>query len=440
MSKDYKEMWNNLGLNLKAHDGLLSVLTEAYKNIYLSQKNRPKGMGYFDFVVSEVHGLRIEELLEAKESGRKIIGTFCIFVPEELVLATDAVFIGLCSGADIGSDEAEKYIPKNTCALIKSFMGFKASGLCPYVESTDLIVGETTCDGKKKAFEIFNDITGKVYVIEVPNKQGETDINLWKAEIKKFAEKLENLTGKKITIEKLRAASKIVNNKRKALQRLSLLRANDPSPISGLDALLINQISFYDDPIRFTLQLNELCDELDDRVRVGIGATKKGAKRVLIGGSPMAIPNWKTHAIIEGSGAIVVGEEACVGERSYRTLVDLDNAEIEEAYDIITNRYISLDCACFTPNNDRMKNIKDMVRTLKADGFIHYALQFCTPYTMESYKAKNTIATISLPFLKIETDYSMEDMGQLKTRIEAFLEMIKESNSKNNSCCSCRRK
>jgi len=75
-------------------------LTEAYKGIYLSQKNRPKGMDYFDFVISEVHGLRIEEIFEAKKSGKKVIGTFCVYVPEELVLAVDGVCIGLCAGAE----------------------------------------------------------------------------------------------------------------------------------------------------------------------------------------------------------------------------------------------------------------------------------------------------------------------------------------------------
>ncbi|MCG6553100.1 MAG: 2-hydroxyacyl-CoA dehydratase family protein, partial [Candidatus Magnetominusculus sp. LBB02] len=266
MSNDYTAMWRELGLNIGAHDGLLAVLTNAYKDIYLSQKNRPSAMGYFDFVISEVHGLRIEELIKAKEQGKKIIGTFCIFVPEELILAVDGVCIGLCSGAEVGNDTAETHIPRNTCALIKSFMGFKLSGLCPYVETTDLIVGETTCDGKKKAYEAFAKITGKVYVMEVPNKKTDADMRLWKQEIRQFAEKLQSAASKEITLERLRDAVRVVNEKRIALQRLSKLRANDPAPISGLDALLINQISFFDDPVRFTAKLNELCDELELRV------------------------------------------------------------------------------------------------------------------------------------------------------------------------------
>lgn len=425
MLKDYKKMWSDLEIDLDSHDGLLAVLSDAYSNIYISQKNRPEGMKYFDFVISEVHGLRIEEIVEAKKAGRKIIGTFCVYVPEELVLAVDGVCIGLCAGAEIGSDAAEKFIPRNTCALIKAFMGFKLAGLCPYVQTTDLIVGESTCDGKKKAYEIFNEIMrGKVYVMEVPNRKGGDGKSLWRNEVRRFSEKLESITGKNISLENLRKASKIVNEKRKALKRLSLLRANEPSPISGLDALLINQVAFYDDPIRFTAKVNELCDELDKRVSEGKGVTEKGVPRILISGSPMAIPNWKLHAIIEGSGATVVGEESCVGERNFKSLLDESFSTLDEALQKIADRYMTINCACFTPNDERLLDVEELTRTMKADGIIHYAIQFCTPYMMESYKVKNTAEKMNIPFLRIETDYSMEDMGQLKTRVEAFLEMI----------------
>lgn len=424
MAKDYRAMWEKLGINLQAHDGLMSVLSDAYKGMYLGQSNRPKGMGYFDFVISEVHGLLIEEIVDAKEQGRPIIGTFCVYVPEELVLAVDGVCIGLCAGAEVGFDEAEKYIPRNTCALIKAFMGFKLAGLCPYVQTTDLIVGETTCDGKKKAYEALEDITGKVYVMELPHMKSPEGRVLWESEVRRFAAKLEEISGKKITPEKLAAASEIVNNKRKALLRLATLRAADPTPISGLGALLVNQVSFYDDPVRFTQSVNALCDELDDRVQRGEGVAAKGAKRVLISGSPMAIPNWKLHAIIEGSAAVVVGEESCVGERGFRELLDTGFATVDEGMKKIADRYLTVDCACFTPNNERMDNMTGMTDRLRADGIIHYALQFCTPYMMEAFKAKKAADAHGKPFLRIESDYSMEDFGQLKTRIEAFLEIL----------------
>jgi len=424
MTEQYRSMWKELGLNLENHDGLLAVLSDAYRAIYMAQKNRPDAMKYFDFVISEVHGLRIKEIYDLKQQNRKVIGTFCVYVPEELVLALDGVCVGLCAGAEVGSGEAEKYIPRNSCALIKAFMGFKLVGLCPYVELTDLIVGETTCDGKKKAYEIFNEITGKIYVMELPNMKGEEGRRLWKSEIMRLAQELEKLTGKKLTVENLRQGAGTVNAKRKALQRLSSLRAAAPAPISGLDALLVNQVSFYDDPLRFTEKVNELCNELEDRVKKGVGVASAEAPRVLLSGSPMAIPNWKLHSIIEGSGAVVVGEESCVGERNFRDLMNEDFSTLEEAYQKLAERYLSINCACFTPNTERMDDVLAMAKMLKADGVLHYAIQFCTPYMMEAYRIKNAVEEEKVPFLRIETDYSMEDASQLKTRIEAFLEMM----------------
>jgi benzoyl-CoA reductase/2-hydroxyglutaryl-CoA dehydratase subunit BcrC/BadD/HgdB len=233
---------------------------------------------------------------------------------------------------------------------------------------------------------------------------------------------LEDLTGKKITLDNLKKALDIVNKKRKALQRLSQLRSIDPVPISGLDALLVNQISFYDDPIRFTQKVNELCDELEERVKRGKGVFPKGTTRILIAGSPFAIPNWKLHSIIENSGAVVVGEESCVGSRNYRELTDENFSTIEEGIEKIASRYLTIDCACFTPNQERLDNIVELKKTLKADGVIHYSLQFCTPYLMEAFKIEKLI---DFPYMRIETDYSMEDFGQIKTRVEAFIETLK---------------
>ena len=151
---DYTKMWSSLGLDLKSHDALLSVLGSAYSDVFLSQKNRPEGMKYFDFVMSEVHGLRIKELMDAKAQGRIVIGSYCVFVPEELILAVDGVAVGLCAGAEFNFEGAETVLPRNTCSLIKAAFGFKLAKVCPYLEASDIVVGENTCDGKKKAYEI----------------------------------------------------------------------------------------------------------------------------------------------------------------------------------------------------------------------------------------------------------------------------------------------
>lgn len=419
----HAEMWEKLNLDISAHDGLLEVLGKFYGDIYLSQENRLKGMEYLDFVLSEVHGLRIKEIQDAKAAGKKVIGTFCVFVPEELTLAANAIHVGLCSGADAGTDEAEKLVPRNTCALIKSFIGFKLARICPYTESCDLVVGETTCDGKKKAYEAFGKLV-PMHVMEVPQTKTTDAKQLFKTEVLRYKEALEELTGVEITVENLRKSISIVNEKRKALQRLSRLRSADPAPISGRDALLINQVSFYDDPERFTQSINTLCDQIEERIAQGGGVVPAGTKRLLLSGCPMAVPNWKLPYVMESSNAVIVGEESCIGSRNIRDLVDESADTIEGMVDALVDRYMKIDCACFTPNDERMVNVENMVRELNADGVVHYALSFCQPYAHEAIKLQDVLSEKGIPMLSVETGYSMEDVEQLKTRVEAFVEML----------------
>ena len=425
MSSEYESMWKELGLNLDAHDALLGVLGQGYTDIYLAQKERPEGMGYFDFVMSEVHGLRIKELMDEKEQGRKIIGSYCVFVPEEIALAANATLVGLCSGADFALDQVEKYLPRNTCALIKSAFGFKLGQVCPYLETADMVVGENTCDGKKKAYESLGTLMDNLYVMDLPQMKSGQGRDLLRHEYDRFKLAVEELTGVAITLESLKQAIGIVNAKRSALHRLAKLRKADPVVISGLDGLLANQVSLYDNPARFTESVHKICDELENRILENQGILPEKTPRVLISGCPMAVPNWKLPWIIETSGAVIVGEESCVGERGTRNLTRDTGATIDELMDAITDRYFQVDCAIFTPNQDRLDHIEEMAKAYQADGVIHFGLQFCQPYTMEAIGVENALEKKDIPCLRIETDYGMEDVGQLKTRIEAFIEQLK---------------
>lgn len=421
---DYTQMWSSLGLDLKGHDALLSVLGGAYTDIFLSQKDRPEGMKYFDFVMSEVHGLRIKELMDAKAQGRKVIGSYCVFVPEEIILAVDGVSVGLCAGAEFNFEGAETVLPRNTCALIKSAFGFKLGKVCPYLEASDVVVGENTCDGKKKSYEVLKPLVNDLYVMDLPQMKSDAGRALLKEEYRKFIAKLEKVSGKKVTPESLKKGIDIVNAKRKAVKRLTELRSADPAPISGLDALLINQIFFYDDPMRFTESVNKLCDELEDRVKKGIGVFPKGTTRMLVSGCPMAVPNWKLPWIIESSNAVIVGEESCVGERGARWMTETKGTTVDDLLDTVTERYFQIDCAVFTPNPSRVDYIKQMTKKLNAKGVVHYSLQFCQPYIVESGPVEKDLEGAGIPTLRLETDYSQEDAGQLKTRIEAFVERL----------------
>lgn len=420
---DYRKMWESLGMDLETHDQLCEVLPQAFGDIFLSQENRPEAMDYYNFVIAEIHGVRPQELIKAQEEGKKVFGTFCVYVPDELIFAANAIATGLCGGSQFWVPGGEKVLPTNTCPLIKASVGARLDRTCPFFRIADMYIGETTCDGKKKAWEILGEDV-PVHVMDLPQMKREKDIKAWAEEIKELKKVIEEFTGNKVTAESLSESIKLINNKRKALSRLYECRKADKVPISGRDALVISQIAFYDDPARFTQMTNKLCDELEQRIKDGVSVVKEGTKRILLTGTPLAVPNWKLHNIIETSGAVVVCEEICTGTRYFENLVDETKTTIDEQIDALANRYMGINCACFTPNTGRIDDIIRLAKEYKVDGVIDVNLKFCSLYDVEGYTVERALKEACIPVMGIETDYTDNDAEQLRTRIGAFIEMI----------------
>lgn len=427
---DNETFWREVGLDIERHDDLMKILPPVFQSVFLSQQNRPENIAYFDSFILDLHGKRPKEVYDRKNNGDKVIGAFCAFFPEEFVHAVGAVPLILCGGAEFPIADAEKILPRNSCPLIKSSFGFKISNLCPYFQSADLLVGETTCGGKKKMYELLCEYV-PTYVLHLPHKKND-DVSrvLWFEEVKKFKRIVEDLTERDITDEKLRAAIDLVNRKREALARVYSTRKADPVPISGKDVLLVMQLALFDDAARFVKKTNELAEELEARVERGEGVAPKGAPRVLISGTPMTIPNWKLHDTIEKSGAVVVTEESCTGTRYFTDLVDTSGASSsDDLIKSMAEKYLHINCACFTPNDERPEDVVRLAKEYNADGVVYYVLQFCHEFNIEYTKVERALRAEGIPVIKIETDYSDSDRGQLKTRIETFVEMLKRSRS-----------
>ena len=420
---NYEEMWRSLNMDLETHDQLCQVLPSAFGDVYLSQENRPAGMDFWDFVVSEIHGIRPSELIEAQKNGQKVFGTFCVYVPDEIVIAANGIVTGLCGGSQFWVQGGEKVLPKSTCPLIKASVGAKLDRTCPFFCIADMYVGETTCDGKKKAWEILGEEV-PMYIMDIPQMKREKDIEKWTGEISAFAKMVEEFTGNPITVDGLNESIRIINEKRKALARVFEASKNEKIPISGKDRLLVTHIAFFDDPVRCAQMCNKLADELDKRVEDGVSVFPEGTKRILLTGTPLAIPNWKLHHIIETSGAAVVCEEMCTGTRYFENLVDETQTTLEGQYQALSERYMKNNCACFTPNPGRIDDILRLAKEYKADGIIDVNLKFCCLYDTESYLVDRAMKDAGIPVLKIETDYTDTDAEQLRTRIGAFIEMI----------------
>lgn len=419
-------MWASLGMDLETHDQLCAVLPTAFGDIYLSQENRPENMAFYDFVVSDIHGIRPAELIELQKAGGKVFGTFCVFVPDEIIVACGGAVTGLCGGSQFWVPDGEKVLPSAMCPLIKASLGAHFGKTCPYFSVADVYVGETTCDGKKKAYEILG-ADKQTYVMDMPQMKRPQDIEKWMGEIAAFAAEVERITGRTLTAEALADAIKLINEKRRALARVYEARkATNCIPISGKDALLMTQIAFFDDPARCAKMANKLGDELEQRVADGVSVFPAGTKRILVTGTPLAIPNWKLHHIIETSGAAVVCEEMCTGTRYFENLVDESATTLEGQFQALSERYMKNNCACFTPNPGRVADIVRLAKEYQVDGVIDANLKFCTLYDVEKPSVAEALEAEGIPVLGLETDYTDNDAGQLRTRIQAFVEMLGE--------------
>ena len=149
-------------------------------------------------------------------------------------------------------------------------------------------------------------------------------------------------------------------------------------------------------------------------------------KRILITGTPLAVPNWKLHNIIETSGAAVVCEEMCTGTRYFENLVDESGETLDEQFMNLSKRYMKTNCACFTPNTGRIDDILRMVDEYQVDGVIDCSLMFCCLYDTEKLAVSEALKAKNIPVLSLETDYTDKDAEQLRTRIGAFVEMLNQ--------------
>jgi benzoyl-CoA reductase/2-hydroxyglutaryl-CoA dehydratase subunit BcrC/BadD/HgdB len=410
-----------LGLDVELHHKIFDSIERNFGRTVLAQKDRPAGMAYFDGVVRDAHGERVREIVDRRAAGDKFVGTFCIYVPDELVLALGAIPVALCGGTSLSIPYAETMLPRDICPLVKSTLGLALSNTCPYGPIEDLAVGETTCDAKKKTWDLLSG-DGGFHVLEVPQKKGPRDKELWREEVGQFGARLEETTGRKLEPAKLAEAVRLMNRKRRALARLNDFRKEANPPLSGLDALVVMQGALVDEPRRFSERLEALNGELEDRVRRGVGVAPAGAKRVMVSGCPSVMGNWKLHHLIESGGGVVVCDETCTGTRYFSTLVEERDGDLDAQLAALAARYLSIDCSCFSPNDERLASVLRLARDFRVDGVVQYVLQYCHTYNVEAARVASALKEAGVPSLKVVTDYSEEDTGQLRIRVDAFLE------------------
>lgn len=380
---------------------------------------RAKTMEYFDQLIANSSvGIK-----EAKEEGKRIVGYYCVFSPIELIEAAGAIPVGLCATKQEPIAEAEKVLPRNLCPLIKSSYGFAASGKCPFFHFADAIMAETTCDGKKKMYELMEKMKPMI-VLDIPNSANFAKRQEhWVEEIKRAKVFFEELLETEITEEKLAEIIKVYNEERKLLMELVALNKHNPAPIAGTDLLkVLWGRNFQLDRATFTAKVKELIAEVKEIVAAGTKIENEGP-RILVTGTPTGVGQEKVLNIIQAGHAQVILQEACSGIKSFVDLVD----ENIDPYEALAKKYMDIPCSCTSPNKARFDLIGRLVKEYDIQGVIDITLQACHTYNIESYSLKEYLRNeYDIPLLQIETDYSESDVQQIKLRVDAFLELLKD--------------
>jgi len=359
-------------------------------------------------------------VMELKEQGIPLVGTYCTFMPQEIAMAAGAVVVSLCSTNDETIEEAEKDLPRNLCPLIKSSYGFGKTDKCPYFYFSDLVVGETTCDGKKKMYEYMADFKA-VHVMQLPNSAtDDASRALWKSEILCLQQHIEERFGQPISETALREAIVLKNRERQATADFYRLGQLNPPALSGTDILkVVYGATFRFDKNALIAELNEMTTRV--KAEWEQGKRLESRPRILITGCPIGGAAEKVVRAIEENGGWVVGFENCTGAKATERCVE----ETGDMYDALTDKYLAIGCSCISPNDQRLKLLSEMVEEYQADGVVDVILQACHTYAVESLAIKRHVRdNHHIPYIAIETDYSTSDLGQLSTRVAAFIEML----------------
>lgn len=356
-----------------------------------------------------------------KKNGNHAIGFYCLYAPTELAVAADAIPLPLCGTRQDPIEAAEEVLPRNLCPLIKSSYGFAASDTCPFFRFSDLIVADTTCDGKKKMFELMSDIK-PVHVLQLPQQQNlSLFLDPWKHEINTLKKEIENLTDKQITEERISEAISLLNRERITLKRLMDVTKAKPSPLTGMELIeILFKTGFFADKEKGIAIMNEIADACQALVQKGESPFTKETPRILMTGVPVGLGSDKVIKIIEESGANVVAFENCSG---YKKTFQVD--ETKDPITALAETYLAIPCSVMSPNHGRIEMLEEMITEFSVDGVVDLTWQACHTYNIEAHQIQQFVSErFGLPYLHVETDYSLSDTEQLRVRIEAFLEMI----------------
>ncbi|WP_022665804.1 double-cubane-cluster-containing anaerobic reductase [Desulfospira joergensenii] len=379
------------------------------------------GLIFDQAYIKDIEDRVYERGVALSASGGKIVGLYCAFTPKEVVAAAGGIPVSLCAGSEDPFPAAEEHLPANLCPLIKSSYGHAVGDTCPYFHMTDFLLADATCDGKKKMFELLTRIR-PLHLLLLPQSAGAPEnFRAWETEIRKAVDFLEKMTGNLITEEKLAGQIRIYNRLRRTVESIFGLNAGDLPLVYGSEITHITSMAGFECDLEIRMAEMESAREkiLERAGDHAFTDQMKKRPRILLTGCPTT--NKKVLFLIEEAGGCVVAMESCGGLKSVGRRVD----ETLPPLRALAEKYLNIACACMSPNTGRLDLIGELIRDYRADGVIDLTWNACHTYNVEAFSVREAVQDrFDTPYMQILTDYSENDMGQLETRIQAFLEMI----------------
>lgn len=361
---------------------------------------------------------------EKQEQGTPIVGLYCGYAPIELIQAMGIAPAVLCSFSNTPIASAETVLPSNLCPLVKSSYGFILEGTCPFYAMSKAVIAETTCDGKKKMFELAAEVK-PVHVMDLPQLPDEPEaLANWTAMIRKLQRFLEETFQRQATPQDIEAAIRKSNQKNRLMRKFYDFAAKQPPVISWQEMYDMGFFALPATMDQMAPVFTTVFDRLEQRVAQGVYYGPKNAPRVMVTGCPVGGDALKIFKIIESCGGRVVLPDACTGIKAFMGEIEENTVDPIQA---IARRYLAIPCACMTPNENRLSAISELIERFNPDAVVDFVLTACHSYNVESYRVGEHIGKRhGLPYLKIESDYSDHDEGQIRTKVEALFEIVEK--------------
>ncbi|MFC1910204.1 2-hydroxyacyl-CoA dehydratase subunit D [Chloroflexota bacterium] len=358
----------------------------------------------------------IQPITEFKSSGKQIFGWVCTYVPEEVIHAAGALPVrvtGYSSEEEL--DEGNAYLYVNNCSFSRSCLQMAAKGGYSYLDG---LVAGSTCDGARRLFDVWAAYINTPFrhILTVPRKYDDDAHALYYKQVVAFKEKLEQYIDVNISDGALHNSISTYNESRTPLKQLYELRKLDNPPITGAETMEVLIAGFRMPKEMFNQQLKELLQKLN-----ASGKKHSSRARLLVTGSVLSNPEF--IASIEALGVLVVTDELCTSTRYWSDPVVVKGSESLLA--AISRRYLNnFPCARMFPSDERFNRILDLTTDFRVDGVISEILRYCVPYAHDLPLLSERLKERGIPTLALDLEYGTSGSGQVRTRVQAFIEML----------------